>query len=230
MDSDKVSIVRAILNDPHYWVPALFIIFFLLYMFGRFVYLEKSTQTELKPSESNAYLDTIKSTKKMEMPINMEPKKEQTEESEKYDVKSFNQSGGVTAGRIDKIVLAEEEASNINPYENFETEQNGLTFKIRPKIGKWISPFIMIPFSEKDSISFSMDNASNVLFDLRDGVVDTNSDGSQWYGIVCGLYGGVQNPATKDFYYSVTFSSLPSRFIFGDRSNKNHVAFMWVRK
>lgn len=148
-----------------------------------------------------------------------------------YNVTSHNQSGGVTAGKIENLIVSEEDASGINPYENATIEQTGLTFKIRPKVGKWISPFVMIPLAEKDSVSIELSNASTTgtMYDVSMGVVDTNSDGSQWYGHVCGLNGGVPNPATKDFYYTVTFSSLPTRFIFGDRSSKNKVAFMWVR-
>lgn len=230
---DKISLARAIINDPHYWVPVLIFLLAALYMLGRFVYLEKKSKDRVEQVQTTTNVDSVnheqKKEKQMSKSENDEPKKDKSGDT--YSVTSHNQSGGVTAGKIENLVVSEEDASGINPYENATIEQTGLAFKIRPKIGKWISPFVMIPLAEKDSVSIEFSNASTTgtMFDVSNGVVDTNSDGSQWYGHVCGLNGGVPNPATKDFYYTVTFSSLPSRFIFGDRSSKNKVAFMWVR-
>ena len=38
---DKLGIVRAILSDPHYWIPALLILLCLFWMGGRLIYVER---------------------------------------------------------------------------------------------------------------------------------------------------------------------------------------------
>lgn len=230
--SEKISIVRAIVNDPHYWVPAIMIILCGVYMFGRLVIVERQNKQKLEPKASVTTEDSLKKYNEKISPTVDQKKMEAKNDSKSgdtYNVTSNQQSGGITVGKIEKLVVSEEDASGINPYENADIEQQGLTFKLRPKVGKWTSPFLMIPFGEKDSVSIELFPQSGPGFDITLGVEDTLPNGEKWYGIVYGLNGSVPNPATKDFCYLATFSSLPTRFVFGDRSNKHKVAFIWTK-
>jgi hypothetical protein len=120
MDSDKVSFIRAILNDAHYWMPALGIIIFLAYMFGRFVYLEKRTKPETT-QENGSILVPVDTTSKKKEPIKdkiMEEKPKQTGDT--YNVTSNNQTGGLTVGKIEQTIVTEKLLSENELLQNLE--------------------------------------------------------------------------------------------------------------
>lgn len=181
---------------------------------------ELSKKTKINSRVLNSPIDT---TSLKQHFMKDQPKK--IEGGDTYNVTSNNQTSGITAGRIDKIIISEEDENKINPMENFSVIQENLTFKVKPKIGKWIQPFFMIPKEEKDSCTFKVGNASGQMFNLATGV-EEESNGIKYYGAIFGFESSVLNPATKDFYYSITFTNhLPSYFVFGDHSKE--IAFIW---
>lgn len=211
---------RGIIHDPHYLVPATGIVICIIYMLARFIYVEKTSPHQPNIENNGVTRDTT-------LTNNIMANEEKSTSGDTYNVTSQGQTGGITAGRIDKVVTSDEDS--INPYTNFRIEQvDSNSFKVKPIAGKWTQPFLMIPRSEKDSISYEFGPESGPSQDFLEGV-EEEERGRKHFGTIFSYGSSSPNPATKDFAYVIRFRPHPpSYFVFGDHASGK--AFEWRRQ
>src|SRR5882724_7068087 len=127
-------------------------------------------QAHLKDEEGKKIVTDSISVKNEEPKKLEEPKQKGMEEKPKEEKSSTGNAQNIEAGGsgiqnnapnygTQQIINVGEKP--IPPQENFLVEIIGKTFKVRPKDGQWIQPFFMIPFNEKDSCDFNVNNMAN---------------------------------------------------------------------
>jgi hypothetical protein len=143
---------------------------------------------------------------------------EKNKSGDTYNVTSNNQTGGITAGKIEINVPKQEQLDDLDiPLnENYvvKFDKTNLRFECNPKIGKWEKPYIAVLFEEKDTYK-KFGCQSSIMYGVASGIDGVINDTRLW-GSATGFFGQNEKPATNNFSYYADFNSSPSFIIFGN--------------
>ncbi len=133
---------------------------------------------------------------------------------ENYNVTSHNQSGGVTAGKVEihnPTIIGEVEIDNSKIPDNYliahDTQNKIIGF--RPKIGKWKKPLLAYPLEEKDKVNGRFVSQLGMMYQRMEGY--TNEAPQLLFFVAAG-----GPPSDKDNPYSLHYDILPSYIVIGD--------------
>jgi hypothetical protein len=126
-------------------------------------------------------------------------------------VRSYNaQPGSITAHTVTIGDMAQDDFT-IYPGDNYvfriDTIQKRLI--IRPKFSVWKNIFIGVPLDEMEVVRPSFWNKSARIVNSLFAPHTINNE--KYYAIISG---GI--PATRDFFYFMTYEKMPSKITFGD--------------
>lgn len=129
-------------------------------------------------------------------------------------VRSYNaQPGSITAHTVNIGDIAQDDFT-IYPGDNYvfiiDTIQKRLI--IRPKFSVWKNIFIGVPINEMEVVKPSFWNKSARIVNSLFAPQTVNNE--KYYAIISG---GI--PATRDFFYFMTYEKMPSKIVFGDYPN-----------
>lgn len=152
---------------------------------------------------------------------NAKPRKtmaDKNKSGDTYNVTSNNQTGGITAGKVEINVAKEEQANELDiPLnDNFvvKFDKNNLRFDCNPKVGKWEKPYIAVSFEEKDSYK-KFGSQGSMMQGFADGI-DGVIGSTRLWGSACGFFGDNDKPATSKFSYYAEFNKMPTYVVFGN--------------
>ena len=163
----------------------------------------EATKSEEKEKRLNAIADSIAKEAKVAQYVD-KPKQEKMKEEEKkgdtYNVTSNNQTGGITAGKVEIKVDKEEQVEDLNIplHDNYvlQFDKGGLKFQCNPKVGKWTQPFIGVPFEEQATFK-TFGNDDLMMTDEQEGDIFINQ--VRFFAASCGRVMNKAKPATRTF-------------------------------
>jgi hypothetical protein len=130
------------------------------------------------------------------------PKKmeEKNKAGDTYNVKSINQQGGYTVGKVEIHVKDQETADDLDiPInDNFTITFDPMTnrFQCQPRVGSWKQPYIGVFETEKDAFK-KFGNESLIMNGASNGLA-SEINNKKLYGAACGLFGSNDHPATSN--------------------------------
>jgi len=130
-----------------------------------------------------------------------------------YIVNSKGQKGGITAGKViiykNITVVKSDDSASKAVKNNFliTLDTSARIVYMRPKVGKWLYPFIGFPNNEKGNVQPHYSNQGQDILKAEQTIF---FGGESLYSMFA-----KRDPATIDFYYSMRYEILPKFMIFG---------------